>query len=94
MAVKGFRKEAMFRDCQIRLSPQCTGDYAVVLCHYRLMDVSGFGLKSPDWLGAWGCAHCHAIVDSDHSDAVQLQFAHAVFHTIHQLTREGKLKWD
>lgn len=94
MAVTGLKKQAMHRDCMIRVSPNCTGDYATVLCHYRLMDVSGMGLKSPDWLGAWGCAHCHDIVDHDHSDEVQLRFAHAVFYTIHQLTREGVLKWD
>lgn len=49
------------------------------------------GLKSPDWLGAWGCAHCHSIVDSTKDPAVQLDFALAVFRTQYALEREDKL---
>ncbi len=91
MAVKKLRREAMHRECMIRISPNCTGDFAVVLCHYRMMDISGMGYKPPDWLGAWGCDACHKLVDTCHSDEIQLAFAHAVFRTQNTLFAEGKL---
>jgi hypothetical protein len=84
------RKEAAHRSCQIRL-PGCVSE-PTCLCHFRLSGISGMGLKSPDWLGAWGCAHCHAIVDGTKDAAVQLDFAHAVFRTQYELDREGKLR--
>jgi hypothetical protein len=50
-------------------------------------------MKSPDLIGAWGCYYCHAIVDSDKSAEVQLDFAKAVFRTQNILVKEGKVSW-
>ena len=86
------RREAIDRECQIRLEGCQTGPCC--LCHFRLNGISGFGLKSPDWLGAWGCHHCHAIVDTNKSPGVQLDFAKAVFRTIAQLDAEGLILYD
>lgn len=83
------RREAIDRECQIRL-PGCQ-TAPCCLCHFRLIGISGMGMKSPDWLGAWGCAHCHSIVDTDKSPEVQLDFAKAVFRTQYRLHREEKL---
>lgn len=87
------RREAVGRDCQVRLDgcqtiPTC-------LCHWRQINISGLGLKSPDAIGAWGCAHCHDIVDriGRHDPAVQLDFARGVFRTQAILIAEGKLLW-
>lgn len=85
------RAEASERDCQIRLEG-CT-NMGVCLCHFRLIGISGLGLKSPDLIGAWGCSHCHAIVDSDKSPEVQLDFAKGVFRTQNILIKEGRVKW-
>lgn len=52
------------KPCQIRL-PGCHG-WAIdttVLAHCRLAGTCGIGLKPPDTNGAWGCRHCHDIVD-------------------------------
>lgn len=51
------------------------------------------GMKSPDLIGAWGCAHCHAIVDSAKSPEIQLDFAKGVFRTQNILIKEGKVSW-
>jgi hypothetical protein len=51
------------RACQIRVPGDCAPPDTTVLCHVRLSDVSGLGLKAPDWLGAFGCQRCHDIVD-------------------------------
>jgi hypothetical protein len=53
------------------------------------------GMKAPDLLGAWGCASCHAKVDTSErdDDGTQLDFARAVFRTQAQLIREGKVSW-
>lgn len=87
------RKEAEGRECQIRIAGVCNhNSKTVVLCHFRLIDISGLGLKSPDWLGAWGCSACHALVDSCKDDDVQIDFAKGVFRTQAILFKEGKLK--
>lgn len=58
------RKLAKGQECQIRIPGICNSNpETVVLCHYRLIGMSGMGIKSPDWLGAWGCSDCHRAVD-------------------------------
>jgi hypothetical protein len=90
-ATVDLRREAIDRTCQIRMEG-CTGG-PCCLCHFRLAGISGMGMKSPDVIAAWGCAHCHAIVDSDKSEGVQLDFAKAVLRTQNELIREGVIQW-
>lgn len=87
MRAVNLRREAIDRECQIRL-PGCQ-TAPCCLCHFRLIGISGMGMKSPDWLGAWGCDHCHKIVDSNKDPEIQLDFAKAVFRTLYAL--RGKL---
>lgn len=83
------RAQAAGRPCMVRLDG-CNHDPATtVLAHFRLIDVSGMGLKPPDLIGAWACAACHVRIDTEKSDAVQLAFAHGVFRTQARLIREG-----
>ncbi len=53
------------QDCQIRIPGVCNGDNrTVVWCHANgLLSGRGFGLKSPDPLGAYGCSSCHDAYD-------------------------------
>ena len=45
------RKEAKGRECMIRLPGVCCGNTeTTVLCHFRMVGISGAGLKSPDLL--------------------------------------------
>lgn len=77
------RALARGQPCQIRLAGICNFDPATtVLCHFRLMGISGAGMKSPDWLGAWGCSACHAYVDTHKDSVTQLWFCHGVFRTL------------
>lgn len=86
------RSEARDRDCQVRLVGVCNGNReTTVLAHFRLSGISGMGMKSPDFIGAWACSACHARVDSDKSAEVQLDFAKAVFRTQAQLLQEKEL---
>lgn len=65
-------KLANGRECQIRVPGKCIGDpTTVVLCHYRMIDMSGFGMKSPDWAAAYGCSECHKVVDGQAGSWVQ-----------------------
>ncbi len=84
------RREAIERSCQIRL-PGCQSE-PCCLCHWRQSGISGMGMKSPDLIGAWGCFHCHTIVDTTgrHDTEIQLDFAKAVFRTQAILISEGK----
>lgn len=57
------RRAARGQPCLIRL-PGCNGGgETTCLCHYRMPGYCGTGLKPPDSMGAFGCDHCHAIVD-------------------------------
>lgn len=57
------RRAAAGMPCFIRL-PGCDGGGdSTALCHYRLSGTCGAGMKPDDEQGAWGCHHCHAIVD-------------------------------
>ncbi len=93
------RKLARNRECQIRVPGYCSGDPAtVVLCHYRMPGMSGAGFKSPDWLGAYGCYACHAVVDRQTRTGFEvtecnLMLAEAVFRTLAILEREGIRLW-
>lgn len=51
------------RPCEIRVPGGCALPETTVFCHVRMADLSGLGLKAPDWLGAFGCERCHNIVD-------------------------------
>jgi Protein of unknown function (DUF1364) len=96
--MRNLRKLAQGRQCQIRVPGGCGNSETVVLCHYRMSRLSGAGLKSPDLFGAYGCYHCHAIVDgqikSEFSrEQRDLMLAEGVFRTQAILIYEGILKW-
>lgn len=87
------RKLARDRECQVRLPGICNGDPATtVLAHVRQIGISGFGIKSPDILGAWACSSCHMYADSHHDDATNAAFAAGVYRTLNILWREGVLR--
>lgn len=81
------RKAARGQPCQIRLPGVCNGNpETTVLAHYRLIGISGLGLKSPDQIAAFACSNCHDAVDRRRFtdlDFTQVRLAHAegVFRT-------------
>jgi hypothetical protein len=86
-------KSARGKACTIRLPGICNGDpETTVACHYRLMDISGIGLKSPSIMIAYGCSACHSYVDKYKADYIQLCLAHGVFRTQIQLLEQGLIK--
>lgn len=83
------------RPCEIR-APGCVGggqNETTVLCHVRMPDLSGAGLKAPDWLGAFGCHYCHAVVDGRLGKYPQyerdLMLLEATARTLSILVNEG-----
>lgn len=76
----------------IRLPSVCNFDPATtVLAHYRLVGISGMGMKSPDMIGAWACSACHAYADSHRDDATARAFLEGVLRTQARLIKEGVL---
>lgn len=76
----------------VRVPDACNSDPStVVLAHFRMIGISGMGLKSPDQIAAWACSGCHAYIDSHKDASTQLMFAKAVFRTQAELIREGAL---
>lgn len=86
------RAQARGRGCQVRLDCCNTNSETTVLAHFRLLGISGIGLKPPDLIGAWACSACHAYVDSHKDAATQLAFAHGCFRTQYILWKEGAIK--
>ncbi len=91
------RKLARGRECQVRLPGICNGDpLTTVLAHYRLIGLSGMGLKNDDRCASWACSCCHDAIDRRahmdlERDYVRLAHAEGVFRTQAILIREGKL---
>ena len=92
--MKNLRQFAKGQQCQVRLPGICNGNpETTVLAHFRLIGVSGMGLKSPDALGAWACSDCHSYADGHKDDATQLAFLHGVMRTQAKLIEWEILKW-
>ena len=92
------RQLARGRPCLVRIPNVCNGDpETTVLAHYRLIGISGIGLKSPDLIAAWCCSSCHAYIDTPQPEElgarIRLAFANGVFRTINQLVKEGHVRW-
>ena len=49
----------------IRMPGVCNGNAeTTVLCHLRMVGLTGMGMKANDLLGAWGCSSCHSYCDT------------------------------
>lgn len=92
-------KLARGQPCLIRVPTACNGNpETTVLCHVRLIGISGAGLKAPDVLATFGCSACHAVCDgqlkSDYTAAQRrLMLLEGMCRTQNWLIREGYLKW-
>ena len=89
------RQEARGEACEIR-SPVCNYDpETTVLAHYRLIGISGMGMKSPDLIAAHACSDCHDLVDGRRHLAalkrtdVQLLHLQGVVRTQAKLIKRG-----
>jgi len=90
--VTDLRALARGRDCTIRLPGVCNfNPETTVLAHYRLIGLSGIGMKSPNQLGAHACSACHAYVDTHKDDATARAFLEGVLRTQARLIKEGVL---
>jgi hypothetical protein len=48
----------------IRVPGCCVGrNDTTVLCHVRMIEIPSKNAPGMDFLGAWGCFACHAVVD-------------------------------
>jgi uncharacterized CHY-type Zn-finger protein len=86
------RKLAKGRPCQIRLPGICNHDpETTCLAHYRLIGLSGMGLKSPDRYGAHACYSCHSYVDTHKDAETKVAFLEGVLRTQAWLDKEGHI---
>jgi hypothetical protein len=93
-----YTKLARGMPCMIRLPGCLDSEESVVLCHYRSISLgAGIGIKPQSWLGAWGCMHCHSIVDgradlpSFDRDAKRLAHAEGVLRTLLALVQREEI---
>lgn len=93
------RKEAAYRECQIRIPGVCRSHPEdCVLCHAQTpAGIRGMGQKSHDLIAAFGCSACHDEYDR-RTRKVEAEFARQCFYegvlrTLNILINEGKVKW-
>lgn len=81
------------QNCEIRLAGICNFDIkTTVLAHFRLSDMSGIGLKSPDIFASFSCSACHSYVDTHHDDPTQCAHLLGVIRTQARLVKMGVLQ--
>lgn len=91
-------KLARGRDCTIRLEGICNfNPETTVLCHVRMIGISGMGIKAPSLLGAWACSCCHDAIDRRRfkdleRDYVRLAHLEGMVRTLDALVAEGVIK--
>lgn len=88
------RRNARGRPCMVRL-PCCSyDDSQTVLAHYR-SSATGMGQKEHDFIGAWACANCHAVVDGAALDGwgrqdIKTAFLEAILRTQSAILKEAE----
>ena len=105
LVVSILTKAARDQDCTIQLHPHCliskepaTGK-TTVFCHAP-SSRKGWGIKTPDFWGAFGCHACHDIVDGRRQvddiskDEIYRCFMRGVFETMSiQIDSGAMAKW-
>jgi hypothetical protein len=92
-------KLARGEHCLIRVPHICSGSTeTVVLCHLRMIGISGYGLKAPDALAAFGCQPCHDFVDgrshpNNTAEYRRMLLLEGMARTQYRLIELGILKW-
>jgi hypothetical protein len=90
-------RHAKLRSCSLRL-PDCRNENETTVFAHAPSVESGRGYKSPDWWGAFACAHCHDIADGrKHHPLVDDQtlaerWLQGIFETQYALHAAGILK--
>jgi hypothetical protein len=97
--MKDLTKLARGEECLIRVPHVCNGNpETTVLCHVRMIGISGFGLKAPDALAAYGCQACHDYVDGrtqgthTHEER-RAMLLEGMARTQYTLIHRGILRW-
>lgn len=87
------RELARGEPCLIRVPTVCIYlPETTVLCHVRVIGISGMNLKCPDLLGAYGCSACHAYVDANYPDS-RLYLLEGMVRTQALLIQRNLIKW-
>lgn len=58
-----------------------------VLCHIRLPDFCGMGMKPPDYLAALGCGPCHTHFDSNGKQGLKRGSEDWLFYALRGMAR-------
>jgi hypothetical protein len=72
--------------CFLNIAGVCTME-GNVLCHIRLKDFCGMGMKPPDYLGAFGCSTCHIHFDSNGTRGLKRGSEEWLFYALRGMAR-------
>lgn len=62
-----------------------------VLCHLRMIGITGMGMKANDVLGAWGCSSCHSYCDTHGIDG-RTALLEGMARTLAYMLHEGLIE--
>ena len=88
---KEWRQSAKGQDCQLRLDGCQNDTETVVLCHFRIFSWAGLGQKPHDFLAAFGCGHCHRLLDLNPGSYSVEDMLLALGRTLEIHYREGRI---
>jgi hypothetical protein len=95
MTMTDLRLRAGDHPCTVRLDG-CNTE-PCCLAHYRVIGVSGMGMKSPDVIGAIACYNCHERLDRRlgklTQDEIDAAFGRGMARTMKIWIHLGYLKW-
>lgn len=60
---KKLRDSARMQDCTLRIPSVCSFDPEQTVLAHLPCGNKGVGMKSPDNMAVFACAHCHAFID-------------------------------
>ena len=88
-----YTQMARGQECLIRIPGVCNfNPETTVLAHYRLVGLSGMGIKSNSICGAWACSSCHTYVDTHRDDTTARAHLEGVLRTLTRLFDKGVIK--
>ncbi|MAF42821.1 MAG: hypothetical protein CMI54_01450 [Parcubacteria group bacterium] len=90
-------KNARGKDCQVNLYPYCNGGGETTVFAHANSEDKGWGLKSPDFWGAFCCSDCHDVIDGRRktdisSEEITACFVRGIYRTLKIQIEDGLIK--
>lgn len=85
------------KECTVQIYPYCNNNPETTVFAHAPSEDKGWGIKSPDWWGAFACSTCHNIVDGRmkvdlRKDEIYRCFMRGVYRTLKIQIEDGNIR--